>query len=47
MPAARDITCVFRERMASRPGEIIHVAPERAQVHLFDKETGSADWPAN
>ena len=36
----REITCVFRERIAARPGEIIHVAPERDQVHLFDKETG-------
>jgi multiple sugar transport system ATP-binding protein len=36
----REITCVFRERISASPGEIIHVTPERDQVHLFDKETG-------
>jgi multiple sugar transport system ATP-binding protein len=38
--AGREITCVFRERITARPGEIIHVTPDPAQVHLFDKETG-------
>ncbi|WP_445505120.1 ABC transporter ATP-binding protein [Microvirga sp. G4-2] len=36
----REITCVFRERVGARPGEIIHVAPDPALVHLFDTETG-------
>jgi multiple sugar transport system ATP-binding protein len=36
----RDITCVFRERVTARPGEIIHITPDPALVHLFDKETG-------
>ena len=35
-----DIVCVFRERISARPGEIIHVTPDPAHVHLFDKETG-------
>ena len=35
-----EITCVFRERISARPGEIIHVTPDPAHVHLFDKETG-------
>jgi len=35
----RDITCVFRERITARPGEIIRVAPDPSLVHLFDKET--------
>jgi multiple sugar transport system ATP-binding protein len=35
-----DIVCVFRERISARPGEIIHVTPDLAHVHLFDKETG-------
>ncbi|MGO4572368.1 ABC transporter ATP-binding protein [Microvirga sp. 2TAF3] len=36
----REITCVFRERIAARPGETIRVLPDPALVHLFDKETG-------
>jgi multiple sugar transport system ATP-binding protein len=35
-----EITCVFRERVSARPGEIIHVAPDPALVHLFDRENG-------
>jgi multiple sugar transport system ATP-binding protein len=35
----REITCVFRERVSARPGETIHVAPDPALVHLFDRET--------
>jgi multiple sugar transport system ATP-binding protein len=35
----RELTCVFRERVSAKPGEIIHVAPDPALVHLFDKET--------
>jgi multiple sugar transport system ATP-binding protein len=31
---------VFRERVAARPGETIHVRPDLAAVHLFDAETG-------
>jgi multiple sugar transport system ATP-binding protein len=37
---AHELTCVFRERISARPGEIIHVQPNPASVHLFDKETG-------
>ena len=36
----RELTCVFRERVSAQPGEIIHVAPDPALVHLFDRETG-------
>jgi multiple sugar transport system ATP-binding protein len=36
----RDITCVFRERINARPGEVIHIAPDPAVVHLFDRESG-------
>jgi multiple sugar transport system ATP-binding protein len=36
----REITCVFRERIGARPGEIIHVTPNPAHIHLFDKEIG-------
>jgi multiple sugar transport system ATP-binding protein len=38
--AGKEFTCVFRERISARPGEIIHVQPDPALVHLFDKETG-------
>jgi multiple sugar transport system ATP-binding protein len=36
----REITCVFRERVNARPGEVIRIAPNPALVHLFDKDTG-------
>jgi len=36
----REISCVFRERIGAGPGEIIHVQPDPALVHLFDRETG-------
>ncbi|MCR6670178.1 ABC transporter ATP-binding protein [Devosia ginsengisoli] len=32
---------VFRERLSARPGEIIHVRPDLAAIHLFDTETGA------
>jgi multiple sugar transport system ATP-binding protein len=31
---------VFRERIATRPGEDLPMAPDPKSVHLFDKETG-------
>jgi ABC-type sugar transport system ATPase subunit len=34
------VTCVFRDRVAARPGEVIHVAIDPAAVHLFDAESG-------
>jgi len=34
------IVCVFRERVAARPGEMLSVAPDPSAVHLFDRETG-------
>jgi multiple sugar transport system ATP-binding protein len=36
----KEITCVFRERINAARGETIHVQPEPALVHLFDKKTG-------
>jgi multiple sugar transport system ATP-binding protein len=36
----QDIVGVFRERIAVQPGETIPFAPDPAQVHLFDNETG-------
>ncbi len=37
---AQEITCVFKERLQARPGEILKVKPDPALVHLFDKESG-------
>ena len=34
------ITGVFRERIAARPGDIIHVRPDLDTIHLFDAATG-------
>jgi multiple sugar transport system ATP-binding protein len=34
------ITGTFRERLPLAPGETIHLAPDVAMVHLFDKSTG-------
>ena len=36
--AGQDLTCVLRERVGERPGETVHVRPNR--VHVFDAETG-------
>jgi multiple sugar transport system ATP-binding protein len=36
-----EITCVFRERIAARPGETIRVAPDVGLTHLFDTSDGS------
>jgi multiple sugar transport system ATP-binding protein len=35
----QELICVFRERVSARPGEIIHVQPDPALVHLFDPKT--------
>ncbi|RVT95613.1 sn-glycerol-3-phosphate ABC transporter ATP-binding protein UgpC [Rhodovarius crocodyli] len=31
---------VFRERIAQRPGEVLHIAPEPMLIHLFGKDSG-------
>jgi multiple sugar transport system ATP-binding protein len=36
---AHDFVCLFRERIAARPGETMHVAPMPGCVHLFDPQT--------
>ncbi|MCP8894463.1 sn-glycerol-3-phosphate ABC transporter ATP-binding protein UgpC [Shinella daejeonensis] len=35
-----DVTCIFRERVAARPGETIRLAIDAGHIHLFDVETG-------
>jgi multiple sugar transport system ATP-binding protein len=34
------IVCAFRERIAARPGETIHIRPDPALAHVFSQETG-------
>jgi multiple sugar transport system ATP-binding protein len=36
-----EITCLFRERIASRPGENIHISANPALIHLFDPDSGN------
>ena len=35
-----EVTSVFRERHAFRPGETIHLRPDPARAHLFDASSG-------
>jgi multiple sugar transport system ATP-binding protein len=34
------LTCVFRERITAKPGEMISISPDRSVTHLFDDGTG-------
>ncbi len=34
------ITCLLRERIHAKPGEIVHLAPDPALIHLFDADSG-------
>jgi multiple sugar transport system ATP-binding protein len=36
---AHDFVCLFRERIAAQPGEIMRIAPKPGCVHLFDAKT--------
>ena len=36
----QQIVGVFRERITSRPGEIIRIAPDVAAIHLFREDGG-------
>ena len=38
--AGVEITSVFRDRHAFRPGEIIRLRPDPARAHLFDADSG-------
>ena len=37
----QDITAIFRERHAFTPGQVIHLQPDPAHLHLFDAKTGA------
>ena len=34
------IVAAFRERVSARPGDILHISPDPAVVHLFDEASG-------
>ena len=34
------VTCVFRERVAAKPGEVIQISIDPGAVHLFDAASG-------
>ena len=36
----QDITAIFRDRHTLAPGDIVHLAVDLAQAHLFDGQTG-------
>ncbi len=36
----QEIVCVFRERIAAQPGEILRIKPNPRLVHLFDEKSG-------
>jgi len=38
--AGTDVTCVFRERVAAKPGETLNIGIDAAATHIFDAETG-------
>jgi multiple sugar transport system ATP-binding protein len=35
-----EITCLFRDRITAKPGEIMRVMPDLGKIHLFDHEAG-------
>jgi multiple sugar transport system ATP-binding protein len=34
------LTCVFRERVQAKPGEVIRIAPDASLTHLFEADSG-------
>jgi multiple sugar transport system ATP-binding protein len=38
--AGHNITCVFRERIQVKPGEMIRITPDAKLTHLFDENSG-------
>ena len=38
--ANHEIMGAFRERIAVRPGEMLHIRPEGSAIHLFDADSG-------
>jgi multiple sugar transport system ATP-binding protein len=38
--AGQPLTCVFRERITAKPGEVITITPDKSVTHLFAGDTG-------
>jgi multiple sugar transport system ATP-binding protein len=38
--SGQEMTCLFRERILPKPGEMIQVQPDIGLVHLFDADSG-------
>ncbi len=38
--AGTEVTCVFHERIAARPGDTLHIGIDAAAIHIFDETTG-------
>lgn len=36
----KEVVCLFRERIAARPGETIYISPLPHLIHLFDEKSG-------
>jgi multiple sugar transport system ATP-binding protein len=39
-PQKGGLTCLLRERISAKPGEIVKISPNPAMIHLFDHEDG-------
>lgn len=39
--ADTQVVGAFRERIAEKPGQTLHIAPDPALVHLFDEKSGA------
>ena len=37
----RDVVAVFRERLAVKPGDVLHLKPRADKIHLFDTASGN------
>lgn len=38
--AGQTVTCLFRERISAKPGEVLRISPDPRFAHLFDPQTG-------
>jgi multiple sugar transport system ATP-binding protein len=36
----QSLVAAFRERVAAQPGEVLPISPDRALIHLFDRQSG-------
>jgi multiple sugar transport system ATP-binding protein len=36
----QSLVAAFRERVSAKPGDVIHIGPDTALIHLFDRQSG-------